>query len=155
MKVGEYFGKAADGNGENERQPVLTLKSKRKNEKETTKMIILTTGENVSICIEHGIDTKKLTEIIIETGTDFRRPKAVGKRDKKGEVKKCTKCRRITVLKGAMFCPYCGADIRSEEQILVTKLEKVIPMLTPLTSSEKYECRNIILEVKKYLESKK
>lgn len=38
--------------------------------------------------------------------------------------KVCPKCRKITSVKGARFCPFCGADIRTEAENTVEKLEK-------------------------------
>ena len=38
--------------------------------------------------------------------------------------KACPKCRKKTSVKGARFCPFCGADIRTEAEITVEKLEK-------------------------------
>lgn len=42
----------------------------------------------------------------------------------KVSAKACPKCRKKTSVKGARFCPFCGADIRTEAEITVEKLEK-------------------------------
>ena len=46
---------------------------------------------------------------------------------KKTNVEKiCPKCRKPIEVHGARFCPWCGADVRSERQIVAEELERVL-----------------------------
>lgn len=42
---------------------------------------------------------------------------------------RCPKCRKAVSVDGARFCPFCGADIRSERQIVAEELEKVLGVI--------------------------
>ena len=46
-----------------------------------------------------------------------------GRRQKIANERKCKNCRMKINVKGARFCPFCGADLRTESEILVEKLE--------------------------------
>lgn len=72
---------------------------------------------------------------IIKVVEDFKlKPRRPGRKREKPEEptkktnveKICPKCRKPIEVHGARFCPWCGADVRSERQIVAEGLERVL-----------------------------
>lgn len=72
---------------------------------------------------------------IIKVVEDFKlRPRRPGRKREKPEEstkktnveKICPKCCKPIEVHGAKFCPWCGADVRSERQIVAMELERVL-----------------------------
>lgn len=85
----------------------------------------LTTKE---IAKKHFISDGTLARIVEENNEPLRRPSATTPRNRKSKHKSCPKCRKKIDLKGARFCPFCGADIRSENEVLAEKVIKQIEL---------------------------
>lgn len=75
------------------------------------------------------------TNAIIKVVEDFKlKPRRPGRKREKSEEptkktnveKICPKCRKPIEVHGARFCPWCGADVRSERQIVAEELERVL-----------------------------
>lgn len=84
----------------------------------------------------YGISQKTMQAIVIELGGELRKPNMVGARDK-GKGKTCPKCRKKIDLKGARFCPYCATDLRSLNEILVEKVEKLKGLFISIPETER------------------
>lgn len=69
----------------------------------------------------------------------------------KGKYKICPRCKRKAEIKGALYCPYCGEDLRTEKELLINKAQILFSMLQPLPSSDKDTARDIINELISYL----
>lgn len=69
---------------------------------------------------KHGIPHSTVSNIAKQEGMALRRPK-----DKKDQNKTCPRCHKAVDVKGARFCPYCGSDIRSENEILAEQLDNL------------------------------
>lgn len=62
------------------------------------------------------------------------------KSPKKGKkIKTCPKCHKKIEIAGARFCCFCGSDIRSENDILVERLERVLELSTLLPETQRDE----------------
>ena len=95
---------------------------------------------------------RDLTNIALQMGAEPRRPKAWGKRNSnKNHI--CPKCRKTVEIKGARFCPFCGTDIRSKNEILIEKLQRVIGFLPLLPENDAEEARIILVETMETLKS--
>lgn len=96
---------------------------------------------------KYHVSGATMTAIAKEAGVELRRPRK--------NFKKCPKCHRTAEKNNANFCYFCGADIRSEGDILITRLQSLIGMLQPLTGSDRDEARDIINDAIKYVRMKK
>ena len=96
---------------------------------------------------KYHVSNRSLTAILKEAGVEQRRPRK--------NFKKCPKCHRAVEKNNANFCYFCGADIRSEGDILITRLQSLLGMLQPLTGSGRDEARDIINDTIKYVRMKK
>ena len=82
-------------------------------------------------------------------------PRMKKKRVTTNSSKTCKKCHKAIEVKGARFCPYCGTDIRSESELLIEKLEKVIGLTVLLSDNDAEEARKIIGEAITFIKAKK
>ena len=99
----------------------------------------------IEIANKYNINKSEVAQIAIEMGGQPRRSKAFGKRKNGGKVKICPKCKKATDVKGARFCCYCGADIRSNIDILIERNEQLIKTLSQFPVNEREEIRDVIL----------
>lgn len=83
-----------------------------------------------------NISNRTVSYTVCAAGETLRRPK----KPQETKNKPCPKCRRKVVVKGARFCPYCGSDIRSENEILAEQLCKLTELCfcIPETSRDKF-----------------
>lgn len=104
------------------------------------------------ICERHGIATSALVRLIIEQGLQPRRPTRVGeKRNHRKGGRKCPKCHRLIEVKGARYCPFCAADIRSEAELLIEKQEKLMTLAQLLPHNVRDELQTVVLQTVAYL----
>lgn len=107
-----------------------------------------TNNKVTDIMEAYSLSSYTLKRILAEQGVELRQPQ---KGVRYNKTKKCPKCRRKVELKGAKFCPYCGADIRSEKELLFEKVNKLFGMLMLLPASSRDEAQAIIREVSQYI----
>ena len=69
-----------------------------------------------------GVNRGNIPNILRYAGIEFNRRTT----KKTNADVRCPKCRKAVDVDGARFCPFCGADIRSERQIVAEELEKVL-----------------------------
>lgn len=100
---------------------------------------------------KYSLSGHTLTKIITELGGAPRRPKACGKRAK---TTACPKCRRHVDVKGAKYCPFCGADIRTREALLIERLDAVISDTMLLPDGRRTEARDALLAAIDYIKEK-
>lgn len=94
-----------------------------------------------------GIKGGSLPGLIAELGVPKRRG------GKKEGQKVCSHCRR-TIPSESVFCMYCGNDVRSEELILLQKMERVMESICLLPEAARDTCSKNIIEVMAYLRGK-
>lgn len=63
-----------------------------------------------------------LNKIVRASGVPMR----VNRSTPAKKAKHCSNCRKKVDVKGAAFCPYCGSDIRSDKELLVERVDKLI-----------------------------
>lgn len=91
----------------------------------------------------------KIAQIAVEMGEKARRPKAWGKRNANN--RNCPRCGKKTEIKGARYCCFCGADIRSKRDILIEKLQNVVGFTPHLPDNMCEEAQATLLEAIKVL----
>ena len=126
---------------------------------ELIKMYTDTTDEKYTFPVSEILDTYQislgvLNRILREQQVPFRRKKATGKRTNVHH-KKCEICKRFVTVKDALFCPYCGADVRSKSEKILSKLGDLWDIIYPNFESydQKEECRKIMDEIANYIKS--
>lgn len=110
--------------------------------KEVAEQIGVSRQTVVNVCHHYGIDLPK------------RSKKSPEKKTKHAATKKCPICKAHNNPLNTKFCCMCGADIRSEADILIEKLNKSMDIccsLLPVNSTE--PVRDSILQAIKYIET--
>jgi hypothetical protein len=116
---------------------------------EETKRELLRDYENKNITVseiaeKYGINRPKVAQIAVEMGAQPRREKVFGKkRGHKG--KTCPKCKKLIEVQGARFCYYCGADIRSNRDMLIEKNEELLQVVPQLPQNIRDIFRDVLL----------
>ena len=95
------------------------------------------------IAEKYKTNRKTITQIVIEQGGEPRRPNALGKR---GKAKKCPKCRKKIEVKGAIYCCFCGADIRSKRDLLIERIEKAFGIIKFLPDNERDNVQQLFID---------
>lgn len=100
----------------------------------------------------YGINTHILSRLLKEEGVPFRLPKAVGPRTNI-VLGKCPICGKFLASKDTRFCYLCGADVRSEEDKLIEKLNDAWDIIYPYFDNydKKENVKQIFEDVKKYI----
>ena len=97
------------------------------------------------IASEYGVSRSAVSTIVKRRGGELRRPK--------GKAVKCCNCyRKIDVL-GAKFCPYCGADIRTEKDLIKEKINKLFSLLNLLPENQRDPAQSIVKEIINYIDN--
>jgi hypothetical protein len=103
-----------------------------------------------TIARKFNIARGTVTSIAVSMGCERRQIKG---KWKKGQKKTCTKCRRRIDLKGVKYCPFCGEDLRSEKDLLISRVERLLTsVMTIPNSGERDKARDTILATLNYLE---
>lgn len=102
----------------------------------------------VEIAEKFKISNTQVKAIAVEMGVDPRQKTHVFKN---ATVKKCPKCNSRIEIKGAKYCPFCAADIRSEKDILIEQINKLNSTLLLLPAGERDNARDIIMRIRAYL----
>ena len=101
---------------------------------------------------KYHIDTVSMGKILKENGIPYRRPNMAGKRNSQGGAKRCPKCHKHIQIKGAKFCCFCGADIRSQGELLIEKQTAILSVIELIPQNSRDEVRDTVLETIAYLE---
>lgn len=122
---------------------------------------MLTLEQKKAICEEYKDHSKKVDEIAkrynigrtivahtaIEMGAEPRRAR-VSRKKQGATVRTCPKCRKTIDIKGAKFCCYCGADIRSNKELLIERLNNAMRTIRYLPESERDAIQQLFLDIK-------
>lgn len=108
-----------------------------------------------AIAKKYGIQRSKVAHIAVEMGAE---PRMVKRFDKKGashqrgkDARICTKCGKSIDVKGAKFCCFCGADIRTSKEVAAEGLEKIRGLILYLPVNVRDEAQEAILNAIKEL----
>lgn len=77
-----------------------------------------------AIGVKYGVSHSSASRIAIAMGASPRRARV-----SKEHTKTCPKCRKHIDVKGAKFCCFCGADIRSSKEILIERISSSMTKL--------------------------
>lgn len=95
-----------------------------------------------------GVEQSSVTKIAKRCGLSLRLPRNVQK------VVKCSYCgEKLT--KGFRFCPYCGKDVRSQEDILIESLKDLIGVISLLPENCRDTARDTINSAIAFIEDNK
>lgn len=113
---------------------------------EETKRTLIDLYENSDLTIAQiaervGVSPNSVSNTVSRLGYPLRRPK-----NAKAKNKKCPKCKRQVDVKGARFCPYCGGDLRSENELLAERLEQILDHVGLIPDSRRDEYIAVINE---------
>ena len=105
----------------------------------------------------YHINGIQLKEILDEYGIPNRMPRKKQNPEKqtpplKNAVRTCKKCGKKTDNAKAKFCCYCGADIRSQRQILVDRIQAFAPNVALLPNDTRDEFISLFNAIKNELE---
>jgi hypothetical protein len=104
------------------------------------------------IAEKYGVLRADVVRIAVEMGAEPRLPKRFGQ--KRGiTARTCHKCHKQIDVKGAKFCCFCGADIRTGKELAVEGLKKTLAFVLHLPINERDEAQQSILAAIKELEN--
>lgn len=107
------------------------------------------------IADKYGILRADVARIAVEQGATPRRPNKYGHKLNGQHIITCPNCRKRIDVKGARYCCFCGGDIRSPQDILTEKIEKVITYVSYLPANVRDETRDTLLAAIKEIRGKK
>jgi hypothetical protein len=96
------------------------------------------------IAKRYGIYRHTVVNIAVEMGAEQRRPRK--KQD--AAVKTCPKCRKTIDIKGAYFCCFCGADIRSNKELLIDRINTSMRKIKFLPEDMRDEIQHLFIDIK-------
>lgn len=98
--------------------------------------------------------TSKVSQIAVEMGATPRRPNTFGKRLEKPTTRKCSNCKSKIAIQNAKYCPFCGADIRTDGDILIDEMMALLSKLMIIPSSERDNFQLVLLNTIEYVKRK-
>ena len=102
----------------------------------------------------YQISRNVLTRLLREENVPFRLVKAAGQRTNI-KLKKCDVCQQFIPVKNALFCPFCGHDVRSKSEKILYKLDLLwSEMYNEFRNHEQREnAKKLFDEVKEYIKN--
>ena len=95
----------------------------------------------------YGVNTSTASHVAKVMGATPRRPKV--KHDAAQKV--CPTCKKTIEVKGAKFCCFCGADIRSPRELLIARIEAGMPKLKYLPDDIRDDMHKLLLDIRNEL----
>ena len=102
------------------------------------------------IAEEYGISRTSLVRLVFEMGAEPRREKAC-KKNKIKIGKTCPKCHKTIDVKGALYCCFCGADIRSDKELLIDRINSAMRKTILCPEGIRDELQTLYVDIKKEL----
>lgn len=103
------------------------------------------------ICKEFNLSTGMLARILHAENEPMRCPNKSKPHNTKTKTKKCPKCYKKIEVKGARFCPYCGADVRNENEVLAERVGRMLSYHSFMPSNIRDEYIEVLNQVIKNL----
>lgn len=109
-------------------------------------------NKTADIAKKYGISRGGVARIAVELGAlpRSKRYRQTLRKESSGRI--CPKCKKHIDTKGARFCCFCGADIRTGKEIAAARLEKVLECVGYLPQGFRDEARDAILNAIKELD---
>jgi tRNA(Ile2) C34 agmatinyltransferase TiaS len=106
------------------------------------------------IAKKYGIGNTAVSHIAVgEMGAEPRMPKRYGMKVKRysATARACPKCRKSIDVKGAKFCCFCGADIRTNKELLIERIENAMPDILHLPFNMRDGAQQLFVDIIKEL----
>ena len=102
------------------------------------------------IATRYGVGRGTVARIAVEMGAEPRRTKMYGREFKKqGKTgRTCPKCRKTIDVKGALYCCFCGADIRSNKELLIERINVSMRKTVFLPEDARDEMQRLFVDIK-------
>lgn len=97
------------------------------------------------IAKQYGISYSRLLAIIKEFGIPPRRKPTNSK------IKRCPQCHSGINVTGALFCPYCGSDIRTEDEKLIDRVVWLLSIIHKVGINDQDKAKCVLSDVLKKL----
>lgn len=103
---------------------------------EIAKMYSDKSNKAQDIAKQYGIPHSRLLSIAKEFGIPPRR------KPNNSKIKRCPQCHSGVNVTGALFCPYCGSDIRAEDEKLIDHVVWLLSIIhkVGINDQDKAEC---------------
>lgn len=95
----------------------------------------------------YGVAKSTVSCIAEKMGATTRRPKT--RRDVAQKI--CPTCKKTIEVKGAKYCCFCGADIRSPREHLIARIEAAMPKLKYMPDGLRDDMHTLLIDVKNEL----
>lgn len=89
---------------------------------------------------ETGIEKSSISNIVKREGLQLRRKR-------KSMLLVCPNCKSKVEIKGAKFCPFCGNDVRNENEVLIDELRHCLYLIQNLPCGDEDTARKTIFKV--------
>lgn len=93
----------------------------------------------------YGISHNRLSAIAKEFGIPPRRKPTNSK------IKRCPQCHSGVSVTGALFCPYCGSDIRTEDEKLIDRVVWLLSIIHKVGINDQDKAKCVLSDVLKKL----
>lgn len=95
-----------------------------------------------SIAEKYGISESAVSYIAIKMGATRRRPKRTSY-----IAKVCPKCKQTIMVEGAKFCYRCGADIRTNKELLIARIEASLPNILHMPQNMRDDMQRLLIDI--------
>lgn len=97
-----------------------------------------------SIAKEFGSNRGTIYRIAVQMGAERRKPR----KDNIKIGKTCPKCHKTIEVKGALFCCFCGADIRSNRELLIDRINGAMRKTILCPEAIRDEMQRLFVDIK-------
>jgi RNA polymerase subunit RPABC4/transcription elongation factor Spt4 len=89
----------------------------------------------------YGISGSQLSSIAKEFGIPPRR------KPNNSRIKRCPQCHSGVNVTGALFCPYCGSDIRTEDEKLIDRVVWLLSIIHKVGIKDQDKAKCVLSDV--------
>ena len=93
----------------------------------------------------YGISHNQLSSIAKEFGIPPRR------KPNNSRIKRCPQCHSGVNVTGALFCPFCGSDIRTEDEKLIDRVVWLLSIIHKVGINDQCKAKDVLSDVLKRL----
>ena len=90
---------------------------------------------------QYGISYSRLSAIAKEFGIPPRR------KPNNSRIKRCPQCHSGVSVTGALFCPYCGSDIRTEDEKLIDRVVWLLSIIHKVGIKDQDKAKCVLSDV--------
>ena len=126
----------------------MVKKLTKEQENEVCKLYSDPTVKIRDIASAYGISTSVVCKTAIKLGAQPRNPNKAGTHVKQKKTKICPRCKRHITVKDAIFCCFCGADIRSPKDLLIQRIAGAMSKVKFLPDGAREEVSQLFIDIK-------